>query len=205
MNSVRATLREAARLLRSTYPDFPSGRGARFNVEDRAKRARIAATDDLGSFDAWDDKLRLNLEIDPLGTAVHELLHANAFSDDWLPDDTGRDEILSFRGFEIQRLTPDREHVIAIYHRGLNEGVTELLTKRAYQPASPAYVELVPLAEEVESRIGLDLLARIYFDAGYPGLEARLGLRALHEISARADRQLSREGAAGSRICRSAI
>lgn len=189
--SVRSHLREAERLLRGTFVDFPPRR-ARFPVDDSAKRERVSAGATLGSFDAWEDRIRLNLEEDPLGTAVHELLHANAYGDDWLPADTGQDVIVSFRGFEIQVLTPRRDAVLGIYHRALNEGITELLTRHAYPAAAPAYEELLPAARDLEQRIGSDVLVRLYFHAGYAGLEAVIG-DTLAQLSTAADAALQRK------------
>jgi hypothetical protein len=189
--SVRASLRTAERLLRRAFVDFPP-RPARFPISDPGKQLRIGAGEMLGSFDAWEDLVRLNLEEDPLGTAVHELLHANAYGDDWLPEDTGTDTILSFRGFELQLFSADRRRVLDIRHRAINEGVTELLTRHAYPAAESAYEELLPTARELAQRIGLDVLARLYFRAGYPGLEAVLGDEAITPLSAAADAALDR-------------
>lgn len=191
--SVRAYLREAERILRVAFPEaFSRDRRTRFEIEDARKHARIPASRTLGAFDAWRDRITLNLEHDPLGTAVHELLHANAYSDDWLPGDTLMEEVVSFRGFEIQRLSARRDRVIAIHHRGINEGVTEHLTRHAYPDAMPAYEELLPVARELATRLGTPALAQLYFRAGYPGLEAIVGDTALSSLSVAADAQLER-------------
>lgn len=188
--SIARILREAEGLLLAAFGEHLGAdvRG-RFDVRDPQKRARIPVSATLGSFDAWTDHIRLNAEVDPLGTAVHELLHANAFADDWLPADTGCEGIISFRGFEIQHLSTDMQ-VHAIYHRGINESVTELLTIHAYPEAGPAYVDLLPFARKLATTIGLERLTALYFRAGYPGLESAVGDEPLRTLSVQADAAL---------------
>lgn len=186
--SITNILQDAERLLVARFGDhFSNDTRARFNTRDQRKQLRLTTSDTLGTFDAWTDRIALNAEVDPLGTAVHELLHANAFADDWLPQDTGREGVVCFRGFEIQHLNIDATQVYAIYHRGINEAVTELLTRHAYPDAGPAYVDLLPIAQQLATHIGFDRLSALYFRAGYPGLETLIEDDALCELSAAAD------------------
>ena len=176
MNSwskVEPVLHQAHELLMARFPRYlgsdPLGQ---FDVANADKAEFITVSDILGSFDAWADKLSVNLEYDPLGTAVHELLHANAYSDDWFaPSAEWPEYIVSFRGLEVQVITADRRTVKEIAHRAINEAVTEMFTGHAYEDALPAYEALVPLAQELESALGSELLAHQYFCEGYQGLE----------------------------------
>lgn len=166
-------LAEAHELLMRKFPAYmgtdPRGH---FNVADHKKVIRLSGASLLGSFSAWKDRVSLNLERDPLGTAVHELLHANAFSDDWLPEDTGRKgEIVSYRGFEIQVISAGTRRVKAICHRAINEGVTELLMTHAYPEAAQAYRQLLTFARELTERLGFEAVTRQYFREGYNGLQ----------------------------------
>lgn len=143
-----------------------------FDVSDQGKNKLMFGGDVLGSFDAWKDRVSLTVDHDPIGTAVHELLHANSFSDDWTPRDLGRrDDLISFRGLEIQWLSAKRQRVKGIYHRGLNEGVTEFFTLWAYKKAVPAYVALLPIAQMLVKKIGFRNVAQAYFRGGYEELE----------------------------------
>lgn len=166
-------LAEAHELLMRKFPAYmgtdPRGH---FNVADPKRVIRLSSDSLLGSFSAWKDRVSLNLERDPLGTAVHELLHANAFSDDWLPEDTDRkDDVVSYRGFEIQVISAGTHRVKAIYHRAINEGVTELLTTHAYPEAAKAYLQLLTFARELTDRLGFEPVTRQYFREGYNGLQ----------------------------------
>lgn len=143
-----------------------------FDINVQRKISRRRALGAVGSFDAWKDRISLNLDDDVLGTAVHELLHANAFSDDWTPADLGRaGDMVSFRGLEIQLVSPGGRRVRQILHRGINEAVTELLTLHVYPRAIPAYASLLPCARKLLRSLGFDDLARAYFWGGYPALD----------------------------------
>ncbi len=171
---LRPVLLRAHRLLLRRYGRYigTDSRG-HFDIADAEKAAIIRPYPDLGSFDAWTDRVLINLQHDPVGTAVHELLHANAFSDDWLPRDIGkRDTIVSFRGLEVQVASADKRKVKRIYHRALNEGVTELLTLEAYRRAVPAYTDLLSFASSLRKAIGLKNLMKAYFSTGYPCMQA---------------------------------
>lgn len=170
---LQPVLAEAHELLLRAYGQYMGTDSlGHFDVADPSKGDLISGGNVLGTFSAWRDCLSLTLDQDPLGTAVHELLHANAFSDDWLPADTGKPEVIvSFRGFEIQVLASADKHVQEVHHRALNEAVTELLTHHAYSNALEAYANLIPFARELDRAVGLPEMARVYFQSGYEGLE----------------------------------
>ncbi|HLC53264.1 MAG TPA: hypothetical protein VJK03_01855 [Candidatus Nanoarchaeia archaeon] len=172
-DKLKPALVEANQLLIKSFPKYvgndPFGQ---FDVSNKDKVTLISVSEILGSFNAWKDEIFLNLDEDPLGTAVHELLHANSFSDDWhIPDPNNPEYIVSFRGLEFQWITADHSTVKAVYHRALNEAVTELFTIHIYKDAIPAYENLIPFAQRLVKAIEFDNLAKQYFCEGYPGLE----------------------------------
>lgn len=193
---LKPILAEAHRLLRHTFgPYIGDDTLGQFDVSNPKKSGLVFGEGIFGGFDAWEDRVSLAIERDPIGTAVHELLHANSYSDDWTPDDLGRqDDLISFRGFEIQWLAAKTKHVKSIYHRGLNEGVTEFFTLRAYRKAIPAYTALLPYARQLMNAIGYENVARAYFRGGYHELEqlSRKTPLNLKQLDAKAESALCR-------------
>jgi hypothetical protein len=173
-----------------------------FDISDHEKFALESSQSWGGGFSPWDDRVRVAAGEDPLGTALHEILHANAFSDDYPPGDWSESDgrTLSYRGVEIEitRDTDGHRELLASSNTGLNEGVTEHLVRLVYPSAAIGYPEMIPYMDELLRVLGKERLERAYFAEGPVWVEREFDRESgeegvFRELSVRADRALRKK------------
>jgi hypothetical protein len=168
-----------------------------FDISDPGKFALEFNRSWGGEFSPWDDRVRVATGEDPFGTALHELLHANAFSDDYPPGDWPESEgrTQSYRGIEISRVIDGCRELLESSNTGLNEGVSEHLVRLVYLNAAKGYPKMIPYVDELLRVLGEERLERAYFAEVPVWVEREFDRESgeegvFRELSVRADRAL---------------